>query len=198
MSSIGLMMSFAMSSAFAAEPCGLVGAEKIDFSQITAMALRGVEANVEIVPADTFEVRDGAAVCSGKDAGVVVRVIRKGSVLLVRVDGENSSDAKLTFSVPRTLEAVSTDHHVGALVVRDLPARIAVVSNTGLVEVHGAKSLRVAYGTGDVVADRVATDVTVDNLAGNLTVDDVAGALATSAVSGTVVHDNVRGAVSAL
>ena len=198
MSSIGLMVGFAMNSAFAAGPCGLVGAEKIDFSQITAMAIRGVEANIEVVPADTFEVREGAAVCSGRGAPVEVRLTRKGTILIATVDAPDSGDTRLTFAVPRGLEALTVDHQVGSLVVRDLPARVAVVSNTGLVEVTGAKSLRVAYGRGDVIANRVESDVTVDNLAGNLKVDDVAGALATSEVTGTVVHDNVRGAVSSL
>jgi hypothetical protein len=171
MTSIGLVMSLVTSNAFASGSCGLVGAEKIDFSTVTAFAIRGVEANIEVVPADAFAVREGATVCTGRSADLGVRLTRKGNAVVATVTGGTGAE-KLVFSLPRTIDALTVDHQVGALVVRDVPARVAVVSATGLVEVSGADSLRVAYSTGDVVANRVASDVTVDNLAGSLTVDD--------------------------
>lgn len=199
MSGFGLVVGIA-ASAWAGDTasCGLVGMEKVDLSKVTAMAIRGVEANIEVLAADGLEIRQEGAVCNaGKGAPVTVRLTQKGTVLIATVDTAVEG-AKLTFALPRGLEALTVDHQVGALEVRELPARIAVVSNTGSVEVYGAKSLRVAYGTGDVIADGVEADVQVDHVAGNLTVDDVAGSLATSDVSGTVVHNNVRGAVQAL
>jgi len=196
----GLVIGWMTGAALAGDgTCGLLGADKIDLGGITAVALRGVEGDVEVVAADGFEVRQGSSVCTTPDkhAPVVVRLARKGTVLVATVSSDGEPP-KLTFSVPRTIAALTVDEQVGALVVRDVPTRVAVLSNEGPVEVTGAKSLRVAYGRGDVRADRLESDVILDHVTGNVAVDDVAGGLATSNISGTVHHTNVRGAVEAL
>lgn len=200
MSMLGLAIGL-MSWAYAGDAgqCGVVGLDKIDFSKVTAMAIRGVEADLEIVGADGFEVRQGGAVCTDSEqAPVEVKLVGKGTVVYLTVKASEADSPKLTVAVPKGLPALTIDHQTGSLTVDGLAANVAVVSSSGPVDVDGARSLRVAYVTGDVIANHVANDVTADHVTGNLKVDDIAGSLATTQVSGTVVHNNVRGQVKAL
>jgi DUF4097 and DUF4098 domain-containing protein YvlB len=195
-----------------AEECARVELDgaSLELGGATALVVQGIEGAIEVVGAEGGPVQATGTACRDD---LQIKLSRKEGVVYAKVKGARDASLELTLVVPRSVAAVTAHENAGPLTVRDLPARVAVVSNIGPVAVSGASNLRVAYSTGpvdaaqiagDLVVDRVTGplsaaaiggDVAVDGVTGPVTVDDVGGDLAVQGGTGTVNQSNVRGTV---
>jgi hypothetical protein len=115
-----------------------------------------VDGELELVPADDEQVTVDA--CGGS-----VKLVRKGATLEV----VGKPVERLVVHVPASIGAVTVHEHDGA-VRSEVPARLAVISSTGPLDVTGAASLRVAYLDGDVTVSDVVGAVTTDHVTGTV------------------------------
>lgn len=205
------MIAFGWVAAAFAGECArvdLAGAT-LDPAGATGLVVRGVEGAVTLTGSDGGSVVAGGTACSD----VQVRLVRKDTVIYATVKGAKDADLELSITIPASIAAITVQEQTGAVALRDLPGRLAVVSSTGPIDARHVGSLRVGYGTGPLSAESVTGDLVVDQLTGPLSasavagsvlvdgvtgpvhVDDVAGDLAVQNGTGSVSQSNVRGAV---
>lgn len=184
----------------------------LDGAGVTGWVVRAVEGPIDVTAASGSTARLAAETCATD--GVTVKLTRKGNVGYASVKIDPDVQVTVTLALPAGAPAVTFDRQLGAVAVHDLPARIAVMSSTGSVDLEGVRSARIGYTAGDVKVDRVAEDVVLDahtgnlsatgvggsiiadGITGNLNVDDVGGRLEVNRATGTVVQNNVRGQVA--
>ncbi|MEZ4236116.1 MAG: hypothetical protein R3F59_08135 [Myxococcota bacterium] len=77
-----------------------------------------------------------------------------------------------------------------------MAARLAVISSAGPVDVTGAQSLRVGYGSGPVAVKDLAGDLSVDQRDGSLQAADIGGDVSIDGIVGAVTVDGVTGGLT--
>lgn len=176
----------------------------------SAFAVRGMEAAVTLFPSTDATVHVSGTACS--EAGI--KLGRRDGVIVATARVPRDGGLELTVAVPADLASVTFYEHTGSVRADGVPARLAIVSSVGPVDVHGARSLRVAYGAGPVTVDglqgdlvverrdgplsarAITGDVLADEVGGPVSVDDVSGDLAVKGGGGPVSQQNVRGVIT--
>lgn len=155
-------------SALAADPCAKTPLQVVSAPSqgITGLRVSGLNASVVVTTADGADLTVRGEQCVG-DGGV--RLVRRGTVLELEARRPKTAPLVITLSVPASIPALTIHEHRGDLVVRDVPARVAVVSSAGSVTVDGVGALRVASLDGDVTVGRVTGDVQLDGVTGKIT-----------------------------
>ncbi|MEQ1500901.1 MAG: hypothetical protein ABMB14_01655 [Myxococcota bacterium] len=211
MVTVGWLMAMASNSYAGTCTPAALGEQTVSLQGVTGLVVDGVDAKLEVVGADGSDLRATGAACGD---GAAIKLARRGTVVYASVKGKGLDEVSLTLTVPKALPALTVHGHTGPVVVRGVAAPVAVVSSDGPVELSDVKSVRIAYGTGPVVIERVSAGVVVDHLTGSLqakaigsdviadavtgevVVDDVAGDLAVRETTGSVRQTNVRGQVA--
>ncbi|MCB9689958.1 MAG: hypothetical protein H6738_24355 [Alphaproteobacteria bacterium] len=159
-------------------------------SGVTAVAVKDLAGAVRIVGEDTDEIRVTGSVEEGE---AKIQLRREGGVVTVTVKGHRPKNLELEVHVPRSMEAVTVYAVTGPVSARGVSGALAVVSNTGPVEVRDAGSLRVQRVLGPLTLDGVGGDVVVDGLTGAVSAADVGGDLTLDGVVGPVKTGDVGG-----
>jgi hypothetical protein len=157
---------------------------------IIALVVRGVDAPVRIVSGAE---QIGATATTCAPDRVKVRVKRTGNVAVATVSAPADSGVGLVVSVPVGIAAVTVERLTGPLEVHDVPARLAVVSSDGPIDVSGVQSLRVGYTTGPLTVASLNGSLSVDEHTGDLSANDIGGNVTVAGIVGAVAVDRVQG-----